>query len=212
MFIKFFSKLLIFSGAIFTGFLASYLLNKQFSNKQITSLSIPRIAESQEINASSGNFLPKVETISQPSPNGKNYLVMKTTNNADKSRTVEFTTTDESGENIKEIFYTITNEAEKFKIPFNTWSPDNKYVFILKNENQALLFKANGEQVLQDQQYLDIKIIFEEKIKDDIYKEVTGWASNTLLIVNSVKTDGSQSASYWFEVPSKAIIQLSSRY
>jgi len=109
--------------------------------------------------------------------------------------------------------YTVTVPAsEGMSIPFNTWSPDDKYVFIQKNNGDALVFSATGEDISEGQKYIGIKDIFNGTERADYYHETTGWASPTLLIVNTVRADNKKGSSYWFEIPSKAIIQLSSQF
>lgn len=160
--------------------------------------------------------VPQTTTISQPSPDGKKKLVMKTTREKKNILSYEFTTTDGSGENIQPVFSTTVeasmSASEGLGIPFNTWSPDDKYVFIQKNDGDALVFKATGEQIIPDHLYLDARDIFDSGKRTDMYHVTTGWASPTLLIINTVKEDGTKGSSYWFEVPSKAIIQLSSQF
>lgn len=156
------------------------------------------------------NLISKTETTSQISPDGTHNLKMKKTHHVDGTSTFIFTVTDGSGENEHEL-YTIQS-ADNFSIPFNTWSPDNKYLFVQKNENGALVFKATGEPIISGQTYFDVGELFSEKVKNVFPRIVTGWASPTLLIVNTVKEDNAKGPSYWFEVPSKAIMQLSSQF
>lgn len=205
-------KLKAFSLAIVAGIGSSYFVGKIIRGQETLSLGTPHFAEDKVLTAIAGNSLPQVETASQISPDGSKNLVMKVTPGSEKTKTFEFTTTDSSGGSAKVIYTAGVGESEKFSLPFNTWSPDDKYVFILKNGNGALVFKADGKPVGKDQTYFDIPAVFSKKVKENVYKETTGWASNTLLIVNSVKPDGSKGLSYWFEVPSQAIVQLSSQF
>ncbi len=119
---------------------------------------------------------------------------------------------DGSSTNEYALYTAKVQNPDNLSIPFNTWSPDNKYLFIQKNENGALVFKASGESITSDQTFFDVGDIFKDKVKNVVPKVVTGWASLTLLIVNTVKEDHTKGPSYWFEVPSQAIIQLSSQF
>lgn len=161
------------------------------------------------------NPVIKTDTASQPTPDGTRKLVMKTTHNTNSLR-YAFTTTDGSGGNIQPLFeetvLASASATEGMNIPFNAWSPDNKYVFIQRNDGDALVFNGAGEEIVPGQQHFDIKGLFNSSGKKDTYLETTGWASPTLLIVNTTSPDGAKGSSYWFEVPSKAIIQLSSSF
>lgn len=158
---------------------------------------------------------PKIDMASQPTPDGKKKLLMEATHKKDTS-TYVFTTSDGSGGNIQPLFTTTIQASASatagLNIPFNTWSPDNKYVFIQKNDGNAWVFNATGEEIVPGQKYLDVKDLFNAAGKKDTYKETTGWASPTLLIINTLAPDNTKGSSYWFEVPSKAIIQLSSSF
>lgn len=174
----------------------------------------PVIAENTfpKIVAPTLNPILKIDTSSQISPDGTMKLNMKKTHNRDGTLTYLFTVTDGSGGNEHEVYTTKSEGSENLSIPFNTWSPDDKYVFIQKNESGALVFKESGEPIVNDQIYFDVGEIFGEKIKNVTPTLVTGWASETLLIINTQKEDNTKGPSYWFEVPSKAIIQLSSAF
>lgn len=157
---------------------------------------------------------PKVETFSQISPDGGKNLVMTVTNK-DTEKIYEFTTSDNTDSNQQLIYSATLPNTEKMSIPFNTWSPGNRYVFLQHNTSStsaALVMKANGQPFREDEQYSNITDLFTTKDTGNIYQETTGWASETLLILNTTQPDGSKGPSYWFEVPSKAIIQLSTDF
>lgn len=161
------------------------------------------------------NPILKVDTSSQPTPDGKKKLLMEATHKKDIS-TYVFTTSDGSGGNREPLFTTTVQASasatEGLHIPFNTWSPDNKYLFIQKNDGDALVFKATGDEIVSGQHYFDVRKLFNAAGKKDTYEVTTGWASPTLLIINTLAPDKTKGSSYWFEVPSKAIIQLSSSF
>lgn len=95
-------------------------------------------------------------------------------------------------------------------ITSNAWSPDNKYVYILKKENgvpDALIFKGSGESFADGKAYIELLPIFTKKGTGYLITNVTGWDSDTLLHVVTVK-EKEKGPSFWFEVPSTAVIQL----
>lgn len=154
----------------------------------------------------------KMDTASQVSPDGTKKLVMKTAHNTDGTLTYVFTTTDGSGTSEQQLYTATVKGSESMSIPFNTWSPDNRFLFIQKNGTQALVFKATGEPIAPGQAYFDVPDVFRERSINNTFHEATGWASPTLLIINTITADNSKGPSYWFEVPTKAIIQLSSQF
>lgn len=90
----------------------------------------------------------------------------------------------------------------------NAWSPDNKYLFLKQSGADSVsyfVFNASGEVFSDEEQYIDVAPLFATRNTGYILSDITGWDSETLL---HVFTNG---PSYWFEVPSKSIIQLASR-
>lgn len=158
---------------------------------------------------------PIMETFSQISPDGTKMVTMKSVTNKDISKTYTFTTSDSDNTNQQSIYTTILPSNESLSIPFNTWSPDNKYVFLQHNMpsgSEAIVMNANGQPIVEGEQYFNVTTLFAGKSTGNVYQETTGWASETLLIVNTTRQEGTKGPSYWFEVPSKAIIQLSTEF
>ncbi|MCL5114060.1 MAG: hypothetical protein M1372_02745 [Patescibacteria group bacterium] len=158
--------------------------------------------------------LQKTETFSQVSPDGAKKLVMTVTTNKNKSKTYIFTASGETSAT-PSIYAMALPDKESMSIPFNTWSPDGAYVFIQHNTSSGsgvLVVKGNGQPFEGGQQYLDVSALFAAKNTGNIYQEATGWASETLLILNTTQPNGSKGSSYWFEAPSKGIIQLSTEF
>lgn len=158
---------------------------------------------------------PEITVSSQISPDGTKKVIMKTTQNTDNTKTYELLTSDENGANEQYIFTKILNSSDSMTIPFNTWSPDDKYFFIQGNiggSKKVLVFSAVGIPFSENEPYFEAVSLFAQKNTGNNFDEATGWASETLIILNTKKPDGSKGFSYWFEVPSKAIIQLSTEF
>lgn len=134
-------------------------------------------------------------------------LIMRILTLQGDTKTYSFFVADIYGNNERSLFAKTLNKNTTMMIPENSWSPDNKYVFI--RQNQADLFeifvlKANGEVFASGQQYLDVISLFaQRKMKYSII-DVTGWDSSVLL---HIRTTG---PNYWFDVTSSAFMQLSS--
>lgn len=158
---------------------------------------------------------PRIITSSQISPDGEKKVIMKVTENLDNTKTYDFSTADESGLNEQHIFTKTLDSLNSITLPFNTWSPDDKYFFVqenLRNVKNVLVFKASGEQFAVGEDHLNVTDSFNQKNTGNNFDTATGWASETLIIMNTTKEDNSKGPSYWFEVPSKAIIQLSTEF
>lgn len=149
--------------------------------------------------------------VSEISSDGSKKVILKTIQNKDETKSVVLSTED-SGSGEQQVIFKVTLEKGKsIIIPYNTWSPDNKYFFIRENtptETQIMVFNAKGEPFANGESYLDLTGVFRKQETGNNFSEATGWASETLIIVNGVTKDNTK-VSYWFEVPSKAIMQLS---
>lgn len=154
----------------------------------------------------------KVDVSSQISSDGTKKLIMKTAHNNTGTLTYAFSTADGSGDNEKEIYTTTLSGEETMNIPFNTWSPDNKYLFIQKGDRGFMVFKDSGEAFPDGQLFLDLTDLFAQRKTGHNLSEATGWGSETLIIINTAGEAEAKGPSYWFEVPSKAIIQLSTEF
>lgn len=135
--------------------------------------------------------------LTQISPDGKELLTLKKEPNKEVT-TYTFTT-------VKGAFYSMTIPSNILvSLPFNTWSPDDKYFFI-KQDSQFIVITPKGESINVNEKFV-------AKYPNLTLTDATGWASNNLLILNSNKADGSKNPSIWFEVTSGAFIQLSGRF
>lgn len=158
---------------------------------------------------------PKQNIFSQISPDGTKKVIMKIFSGNDNAKTYTFYTTDDSGINEQFIFEKTLDTTANMTIPFNTFSPDNKYFFIQKNSEAGisiLAFQTSGEPFSGTEAYFDVTDLFKKKETGNNFKEATGWASESLIIINTAKGDGTKGPSYWFEIPSRAIIQLSTEF
>ncbi|HTK03731.1 MAG TPA: hypothetical protein VL401_03135 [Alphaproteobacteria bacterium] len=111
------------------------------------------------------------------------------------------------------IIYTFTTSKQKFTktvpletsilVPFNTFSPDDKYFFLQEGDTYFVPLKD---------EVLDINAMFAAKHPEYKITEATGWGGMTLIVINTDKTSGGIGPSFWFDVTSKSFIQLSTRF
>jgi hypothetical protein len=159
--------------------------------------------------------LSKTSTSSQISPDGTKKVIMKVTQNSGNTSTYDFSTADATDSNEQHIFTKTLNVSENMSIPFNTWSPDDKYFFIqqdIDGVKSVFVFNAAETHFADGSAYLDAADSFTKVNTGNSFDEATGWASESLIIINTKKQDGTKGPSYWFEIPSKAIIQLSTEF
>jgi hypothetical protein len=132
----------------------------------------------------------------QVSPDGKETLTMRTSQ-ANGITTYSFY----DGNTL--LFKKDLNDGSIMSIPFNTWSVDNKYIFLRESTPMATnYYVIPGEINITDK--------FTEKFPTYKLQDVTGWASPTLLIVNA--NNGTSDISYWFDLTSQSFIRLSNRF
>jgi hypothetical protein len=149
-------------------------------------------------------IIPPVEASeikSMDSPDGKKTLVMKKTK-AENGIKYSFSVSE------KEIFTKIVDSSVFFSIPYNTWSPDNKYIFLKETEITSasyFVLSVSTDSFTQDDKTANITDLFAKKYPDLKINDVTGWGGINLVIVNA-------DYSYWFEMPSKNFIRLSTRF
>jgi hypothetical protein len=184
-------------------------LNK---NKQVDqqSLQTPQ-EEITPTDAQSGTVITKVvasESTTKDSPDGKLTLLMK----MEKGNTGTVYSFSVSG---KEIFVKTVNPSTIISIPYNTWDPNGKYIFLKENNTTGTSFfvlSTSTSSLDQNDQTANITDLFTEKYPDLKIGDVTGWGGVNLVVINSIKGDGGRGPSFWFEMPTHSFIQLSMRF
>lgn len=147
---------------------------------------------------------PEVSTLG--SPDGKIYLTSKKEKTENGTRYTYLFSTSPDGEKTQ-IFEKEVPAETTISVPFNTFSPDNKYIFLKESTSEKTTYfvVAGGKE-------LDISSAFEAKYKDYKITDVTGWGGPSLVVVNADKASGGQGPSFWFEVGNGGFIQLSNRF
>lgn len=153
------------------------------------------------------------ETTAVVSPDGTAKLIME---KQLKEGMVSYTfLTSKADNHEQQIFSKIVSNFYNFMIPFNTWSPENKYVFIKESISVGsvyYVFNANGDLFSDNSPYINVTDLFDIKLADYTMTEITGWADPNLLIINTKTKQGEQGPSFWFEIPSRSFIQLSTHF
>lgn len=201
------SAILLFVAAI-AGSVFAFSINHKITSKNVFQLPVIAV-----LSTPTPTQEPTPTTFSQVSPDGTKKVIMDVTKYK-SSATYVFSITDGSGNNSKNLYSISLPDGEYMDIPFNTFSPNDAYLFLEhvgKDGTQAYAFAANGTSLGENSQYDNVTQIFNDKQTGNSYITTTGWASDTLLIVNS-KTPTGTTQSYWVELPSKAVIPLATTF
>lgn len=115
----------------------------------------------------------------------------------------------------KEIFAKTVDPSTVISIPYNTWSPNNKYFFLKETGPGGTSFfvlSASEDSSSQNEKTANITDLFTQKYPDLKIGDVTGWGGINLVVVNSLRNNESKGPSFWFEMPSHSFIQLSTHF
>ena len=152
---------------------------------------------------------------SMDSPEGSKTLVLQKTQDSKGATYSAFVST-KSHEQVQQVLTEAASDSDSLSIPFNTWSPDTVFLFLTKKTpiiNHYLVFNSSGEWFGDDAPYLSVQELFTDQVPNYVIEDVTGWAAPNLLIVNAKSAENEQSkVSFWFDVPSKSFIQLSTYF
>ena len=139
------------------------------------------------------------------SPDGTIKLVMTKKKNQNGALIYSFSTKEESGKSLK-IFEKTATFGEEMSLPQNSFSPDNKYLFI-KDTNgyktDYLVFRVNGEPFSTGEEFINATELFDQKVKGYNLKSLTGWDDPVLM--NILTVNGPR---FWFDITTRSFIQL----
>jgi hypothetical protein len=164
----------------------------------------PLIAEVQ-------SSFPESESYEVTSPDGEMTLLME---KMTSEGSIAYSFIVAEGETRREAFSKTVLPGTSFELSPNIWSPDNKYFFITEKTGSSVnyfVFRSNGEFFAESEQYINIVPIFSGRDTGYTLSEITGWDSEALLHIYTIKEDGTNGPSFWFEIPGGAIIQLAHR-
>jgi hypothetical protein len=154
------------------------------------------------------------ELTSVEASDGNMVLNMKQENGKD-TVTYTFLMTDETTGIQKEIFTKTEPIGTTLSVPANTFSSDDKYIFLKETGPSAtdyFVLTSSGAPINQTSQTLDVSGPFVLKYPNYVITDITGWAGPTLLVVNVNKASGAIGPSFWYDVSSHGFILLSDRF
>lgn len=179
--------------------------------------SLPHFVTADMTPTPTPTVIPQVisSTTSWTSSDGTEKLTMKKTTTPTVSSTYAFTVTNATTNTDTSLFVQTIPGVSTMSIPFNTFSSDNSYLYIdesIAGEKHYLVFKTSGEPFADGKAYLDVAPLFASRGFSYSLTDATGWASGTLLILNTTKSDGSAGPSLWFDVTTRGFIPLSTLF
>lgn len=148
------------------------------------------------------------------SPDGARKVVLKTQPLSEGQMNYVVTTSDMNGSDRHGIYEATLKEGSEIVLSPNSWSPDNKFVFIKTNKEGvigALVFQQDGSSCADGTMYIDVSSIFNEQFSDRTIRDISGWDDSALLHVMTFNTDNTVGFSYWFDIWGKSFIQLAHR-
>lgn len=154
---------------------------------------------------------PPIVPISTPKP------VVLSQISPDGTHTVSLNTVSDSTEIMINNEVVVQRPVEvgiDLEIPFNTWSPDDKYFFLREKSEQGdeyLVMAASGKHFADDSPSLKVKELFAVFHPEATIVDATGWAAPTLLILNA-KSGTETKMSFWFDISTHQFIRLSNYF
>lgn len=173
-------------------------------------------AESKEllvVSEPSGTY--KESSISEISSDGKKTAILKIFDSGQGIRDFALYIADESSTNDKLVYSKRLFGSSGIALPFNMWSPDNRYFFINEYTPEGKfvkVFNADGSVFADGEKYLDLTADFNDQEYGLKLQEATGWGGYNLIVFNTVGDNDAQGSSFWYEIPSRAIIRLSTLF
>ena len=152
------------------------------------------------------------KTLEVHSGDGKAKLLGTNKRLADATTNYVFRVVNEE-DSPRKLFSKTLSLGGTIEVPANSWSPDNKQLFVQENNNGVtnyLVYKADGSKYKNGDDHLDVSAFWEKSKYKYTIKTATGWAGNDLLELLTTKEDGTAGPSFWFVTSSRNFLQLRS--
>ncbi len=154
---------------------------------------------------------PKPADISEfPASDGKKNLTMeKLEKNTIDSYMFSVSTIENPEKQL--VFTKDESKDTSLSVPFNAWSPNDAHFFLRQTAGPVtnyFVFNSNGKEFSADKKFVNVTEYFQEKYPDLVIEDVTGWAGDNLLLVNTKTKEGEPGYSYWFTVTTQTFTRL----
>lgn len=151
-----------------------------------------------------------VETTVAESPDGIYSLIMKKQPATNQTTYTFYTSTAQTTTPV-EIYTATVDPSSSFSLPFNAWAPDDKTVFIKEMTASTTNYLVIPQTGTVTTNPTNIQSLFAQRYPTYSIENVTGWAANNLLVVNT-KTPGGNMESFWFDTTTQGFIPLAHRF
>ncbi len=145
------------------------------------------------------------------SGDGKMKLIGSSVKGADETTSYTFKVVSGVDNSQRVLFSKIVGSDTTMEIPFNSWAPDNKQLFVAERNGEGInffVYKADGGEYADEQDFLDVQEYWKESKNNYEIKLITGWAGDDLLVVKTMKEDGSDGPPFWFVTSSRGFMRL----
>lgn len=159
--------------------------------------------------------VPKPKTTEILAPDGKQTLIVKAVMEKDGINET-FSISMNDGTPPTEIYQKKLTEGDVISVPANTFSPDDKYIFLKEDNSGSLSYfvlRTDGKDMTTNSHITEFLSLFYQKYPDSFkVTDVTGWGGMTLIVVNTNNADGSIGPSFWYNVATRSFIRLNDRF
>src|SRR3989337_4110222 len=148
-------------------------------------------------------------------PNGKMTLILRNVKKADGTTAQTFSVISEDEVTPLQIYTLNSGTDNSISIPFNTFSPDNKFIFLKKGQSEKseyMVRRTDGKNIKGEDKTVEFTSLFYEKYPEFVITDVTGWGGTGLIVVNSNYLDGKMGPSFWFDLSGFSFIRLSTKF
>ncbi len=153
--------------------------------------------------------------ITEISSDGSRKAMLKILDTGQNVRDFALYTQDESGSDTNLVYSKRLYGDSGILLPFNMWSPDNRYFFIKEYTPEDVsikVFNSDGGLFMDGRSYLDLVEDFESGDYGFVFQEATGWGGYNLIVFNSENEKKEQGPSFWYELPGRSVIRLSTLF
>lgn len=133
---------------------------------------------------------------------------------SDGSVRYTFTVVDVPNHSSHPLYETTLPANESIEIPYNSWAPGSKQLFLRLNTPQGsdyLVFKVDAQPYKDGSAYLKVVEYWVARESKWLIRDVTGWADPDLLIVQTKDENGGLGPSFWFVTSTRKFLQLAHR-
>lgn len=184
--------------------IVAVLILGEIKRKPMETVQIPKTNNKETV---------KPSTLPEKASNSEgNLILVGTSQQTSEGRTAyEFKIINTQKKTESPLYETVADPGNLINIPLNSWSPDYKQVFVKTSgpgwENYYL-FRANGEPYADGKKFIAVGDYWKEAKMNSRINKLTGWAGNDLLMIYTIKEDGSEGSAYWFVTSSRKFMQV----